>query len=405
MSCVSISARVRSSRTLVNSSMNSWSPDWRCPCPTPGAPLLAAIVVGPGLRVVFRGQRPAALQAARVHACRRPHLTGWRVHHSRERRPHAAGLAPSRDAEVEPFRDEHHASCGRASDSMPRTTYRALPACRPMPVDPQVVDICFTTGRHGSLPGQRQAARLRCEALATAAKADPPAALQQPAHAIDGRVQQPAVGRELLQRADAAGGPDDRHEVARRDLPVDVARQHRPHVDRALERQAADRRRRSPARGAGPLDATAAAGERPRRCRRRSRPSRGVARRLRRRGGAPAYVTGRRTYTAWRTVCALAALDDLEVGGLQVGDVMPLVVGDHRVERGETDTGAERGLVRRRSLGRTWRRQLVRRGSTLGRRQPARRTRCHDRRCISALRSRPTATPAGRGPCPTAAPR
>ena len=43
-----------------------------------------------------------------------------------------------------------------------------------------------------------------------------------PAQPIGGRVQQPLVGRELLQRPHAAGCADDGHQITWLDLRVDV---------------------------------------------------------------------------------------------------------------------------------------------------------------------------------------
>ena len=69
-------------------------------------------------------------------------------------------------------------------------------------------------------------------------EARPGAALKRKADAIDGGMQQAAIGCELLQRADAAGGAEDGDEIAGRELRVDVVREHLPHVGGALARQA-----------------------------------------------------------------------------------------------------------------------------------------------------------------------
>ena len=172
---------------------------------------------------------------------------------------------------------------------------------------------------------------------------------RRPPDALDGRLEQPAIGGELLQRAGAARGPDDRDEIARPELPVDVAVQHGPHVDRAAERHAQvvdDDRHHA----AGLL---ARRQPRPRPAwRAPAQPARPRPRRVRGRGAIRANGVDVR-HLADRL--ALAALDHLEVGGRQVRDVTPLAIGDHRVERREAGPGAEgrlaAGRLRVRRLG------------------------------------------------------
>jgi hypothetical protein len=175
--------------------------------------------------------------------------------------------------------------------------------------------------------------------------ADPLPALQRPAHAIDGSVQQPTVGRELLQRADFAAGADDRHEIAWRDHRIHVARQHLPDVSRALERQTeiVDDDGQD-AGGALGRCQPAAAGERPRpgrvarRCGRRSRPRR----RLRRR---PAIRADDLDIERLSHGLAPTALDDVEVVGLQIGDVLALLVDDDCVDGRKPGGDPERGRI------------------------------------------------------------
>ena len=216
--------------------------------------------------------------------------------------------------------------------------------------------------------------------------------------ALDGRGEQPAVARELLQGAASAGRPQDRDEIARRHHRVEIARQHlaRAYDRRQVTLQVVDHDRQDAGRA---LRYGEAGTTRHGVWRRRCRGWRGGRRRA---GGGHVRRLADRL--------ALAALDDLEVGGRQVGDVATLVVGDNGVERRETDAGAERGLVAGRLRRRRWAPGRAVSPGVAGRPRPrgpspsTRRTRSR-RACISALRSRPTATPADPGPCPTAARR
>ena len=285
------------------------------------------------------GGAEARLQAARVHRVDDDAGAVGSIHHPRERRPRAARLLVA-DAEIEPFRDEHHAlASGERLDAAQHVLEGAERAAGGHLV-PQALDV------QADIRNQRQA-RLGHGVEG----ADPLAALERPAHAIDGGVQQPAVGRELLQRADAAGGADDGHEVAGRDHRVDVARQHRPDVGGALERQAeiVDDDRQHPAGAVGGRE-PAAAGERPRRCHR-------VAGRAGRRWrcgygrGAlerrPAVRTDDVDVDRLPHGPRCAALDDLEVTGLQVGDMLPVAVDDDGVDGGEAGANTKGRFVRR----------------------------------------------------------
>ena len=66
----------------------------------------------------------------------------------------------------------------------------------------------------------------------------PLAAAEVPPQTVSRQVEQAFVGRELLQRADAAGSPDDRDEIPGFDLRVDVLMDRLAHVKRAVEREA-----------------------------------------------------------------------------------------------------------------------------------------------------------------------
>ena len=59
-----------------------------------------------------------------------------------------------------------------------------------------------------------------------------------PQQTVGGKMQQALVSRELLERTDATRRPNDRDEVARLDLRVDVLVNGIPHVEHALEREA-----------------------------------------------------------------------------------------------------------------------------------------------------------------------
>ena len=167
-----------------------------------------------------------------------------------------------------------------------------------------------------------------------------------PQQTVGRQMQQALVGRELLQRTDAAGRPNDRDEVARLDLRVDVLVDGIAHVEHALEREAEivdderDRARDLVGRGPG----------RPQRARRgRLRP------RLR---GAFAAAGGRRPRSGQRLgliLCAdverllerlvSAADGDVEVVARQIRDQLSVTIRHDGIDGDEMRGRAKDGRI------------------------------------------------------------
>ncbi len=324
-----------------------------------GPPLLEA-----RLRIVL-GVEAARLQAAGIDRVHDDAGSVRAIHHPRERIPDPAGLRVT-NPEIEAFRDEHDAlASGEGLDAAQHVFERAQRA-RARQLRLHLVGVLLQrrdvracralAPRRGGVAGTDAGSFFLEQGRALLDRlegADAGAAVQRVPHAIDSGVEQPPVGRELLQRADAAGGADDGDEIAGLDLRVDVTRQHRADGGGALERQAevvdddgeharVGGRRHAPGRRDG------AGGQRPRAWRggcvtcRRQRHGRRSA------GYADAHVQ-RLVDLGFR-----AALDDFEVGRLQVGDLTALIVDDDRVDRRQPGAGAERRPLvrtdRRRSL-------------------------------------------------------
>ena len=143
--------------------------------------------------------------------------------------------------------------------------------------------------------------------------------------AVDGRMQQAAVGGELLEGAETGPGAQDGHEVAGLHLLIDEAREQQPHAHDALEGQ----REIVHHEGEGTPHGLATQG-RPRRGRREG--AGGRRRRL-----------ARAKVRAERDLLPLAVLEDLEVSGPEVGDVAALLVCHHRIHLDDLEADADHG--------------------------------------------------------------